>query len=154
MNRRAPIYVLMVLQVLAVIAFALGLHGMPAAEAAPPIDPPSRIAAIHNTAATANTGVVSGGWTLEAAYPVEATRVTVAISSTSTTLDLTVSDGNTTESLTLNSGTALATGKLYTFSFGTARLDESGDTLTYNLDFEASTTVDYLVVERARVGSP
>ena len=137
------------------VALGLGLWAAPSVTAAPPsAEKPVKIVAIHNTAASADTGVISGGFQASSSYPVEAIRITVCVSGTATTMDLTVSDGTTTEELTFNSATALATGSLYTFTAGIANVDASGDALTYNIEFEDATTIDYLVIDRARVGAP
>jgi len=128
------------------LIFLLGLAvfvNRPQAVAAPPSRAPRSVVTVFNTAATANTDVLSAD-----IRPLSAAvyRITVFVSGTAAVMNLQITDGSTTEVGQLNSGTALATGQIFTFVVG-CRPDYA-----YGVQFESNTTVDLLLIEEISGG--
>ena len=154
MNRRAPFVLAFVLSLCAIVLPPIFLSHPPAFAGSDELALKLAGGVLHNTPVAADTGIIAGGFATQVGYPVEVIRFTIGISSVSTRLKLSINDGNTTELSLLNSSTALATGELQAFFLQIADKDAQGDSLTYNLEFEDATTIDYLVMDRARLGSP
>ena len=114
--------------------------------------PPLKVAEVFNTAALANTDIVSVDFTPaspsagRARTGTCAYRVTIALKTTDSVVELQVIQGGVTVEADLNNGTALTAGRLYTFTFG------ASSACTYNLHCETATTVGYLLIEEIRDG--
>lgn len=110
--------------------------------------PPIKLAEVFNTAASGNTDVVGTDFTpVGARSGTVAYRVTIALKTTDSVVELQIIQGGVTVEADLNSGTALTAGRLYTFTFG-------GSTgCTYNLHCETGTTIGYLLIEEIRDGA-
>jgi hypothetical protein len=83
------------------------------------------------------------------ALPNVAFRMTIALASTDSIVDLRVekvSGAGTERSLALNGGAALVAGQVYTFVFSAAA------TFNYNIRCRTGTTVAYLVIEEIQDG--
>lgn len=80
---------------------------------------------------------------------VSALRITICLS-TSSVLNLAVTDGTTAHAMALNGGTALTANALYTFTVGARRTKdgtEDGTQLVYNLQVATDSVIEYVMVE-------
>lgn len=112
---------------------------------------PFPVGEAFNTAAAANTDILGADYQPSSIRPTVALRVTIALVSTDSVVNVQVNSGGTARNFRLNSGTALdaassSIGNLYTFSFG------ASSTYTYNFHCETATTVGYLLVEEIQDG--
>jgi hypothetical protein len=109
--------------------------------------PPLKVAEVFNTAANADTNLVSTSFTPAGARSgVAAYRLTIALKTTDSVVEIQIIRGGVTVEADLNGGTALTAGKLYTFTFG------ASTSCTYNLHVETGTTIGYLLIEEIRDG--
>lgn len=119
----------------------------PRALAAPPVGDTIRRAEVFNTAVLANTDILAANLTQDARASSSAFRVTIAIKTTDSIVNLRVSQGVTEDGFDFNDGTALVAGRLYTFVFGASR------TFGFNFQAETGCTIGYLCVEEIISGS-
>jgi hypothetical protein len=128
-----------------VVAVLVGLLllGVGVAKALSPI----QVARVFNTAANANTNLVTSFTPQTQSGISSAYRVTIALKTTDSVLELQIVNGGTTVEADLNNGDALTAGKLYTFTFGASRSE------TFNLHVETATTIGYLLIEEIKDGA-
>lgn len=131
-----------------VAVLAAALLALPFLVASAHADVPYKAAQVFNTAASANTDIVSADFTPAGARAgTAAYRVSIALVTTDSIVELQVISGATTVEADLNSGTALTAGKIYTFTFG------ASSSLLYNIQCETATTIGYLLIEEIRDGA-
>lgn len=112
-------------------------------------------AKVWSTAATANTDIFSSDVALSSgtAYPATAMRLTIALVSTDSVVNVqvnrTVSGVKTAQTFSLNGGTALTAGDLYTFTWGTEYGDGTG-TFSYNVQCATTTTAGIAFLQEVR----
>ena len=86
---------------------------------------------------------------------VSALRITICLS-TSSVLNLCVTNGTTEHKMALNSGTPLVANAVYTFTCGVRRTQdgtEDGTQLTYNLQVATDSVIEYVMVEGVSGGA-
>lgn len=148
MNRtRAALWAALVAPLLAVLLILSSAGHQPALADSNPFP----VGEVFNTAAAANTDILGADYQPSSARPTVALRLTIALVSTDSIVNVQVNSGGTARNFRLNSGTALdavssSVGNLYTFSFG------ASSTYTYNFHCETATTVGYLLVEEIQDG--
>ncbi len=144
---------------LVLVSILLGaiLHGLvrPQAAHAAPIDPPAKVAGFLNATATADTGIVTDGFVVTEGSQVEAVVICAQISATPSEIYLTCTDGmGTTERILLNGNDPtpeLDVGEAYTFTHAIIDRDQRDRALTWNVEFEETTTMDLVTIHRAQV---
>lgn len=83
--------------------------------------------------------------------PSTALRVTIALVSTDSVLNVQVTNSSTgAQTFALNNGTALTAGRLYTFEFGNEDKDPDGNTLRFNLQCATATTAGFVSVQEVQ----
>lgn len=143
MPHRNPIIALL----FAALLFA-GLAGPTFLEHARADDtPPVKRAEIVNAAVLANADALATAIGPISTTPTVAYQITVGLITTDSVFNVKVMKaGSTTRTYSLNSGTALVAGQLYTFQFGAT------SSCTYNFTCTTGTTIGLLLVEEIRGG--
>ena len=129
----------------ALVAAMVHFASLTSLQAAPPPPQPKTIANVFATAVNANTDVFTAISPVAGRGSV-AYRLTIALTSTNSIVNVQISDGSTTTGFDLNDGTALTSGRLYTFVLG-CHSDYS-----YTIQYETGTTTGYLLLEQIRDG--
>lgn len=114
-----------------------------------PADNPNRV--VWSTAAASDTDIFGTEAQPEPSKPSTAYRLSIALVSTDSVVNVAVTRGVTVQTFSLNAGTALTAGSLYTFTFGAERSDTSGTALTYNVRCATATTVGYASMQEVRI---
>ena len=101
------------------------------------------VANVFNTAVSSNTNVFTAVSPNEARGSI-AYRLSIALTSTNSIVNVQISDGSTTAGFDLNDGTALTAGRLSTHTWG------GHSDYTYSIQCETGTTIGYLLLEEIR----
>ncbi|MCZ2419748.1 MAG: hypothetical protein LC123_07905, partial [Burkholderiales bacterium] len=132
----------------ALLALNITLN-LPPARAQQVPNTPVAVAKVFNTAATADTDILPDDFTVPERLGNCAFRVMILVD-TETEFRLAITSGETTKPGDFNGGTALAAGKLYTFTFSAFAVSDDEDEMTYNFQLDDNANVDFLLVERIK----
>jgi len=88
------------------------------------------------------------------ARPATALRITVGLINTNSVFNVEITGASgSAVTYSLNSGTALTAGSLYTFVIGIDRQDQEDAALSYNFNATTTTTLGYLSVQEVQDGA-